>query len=230
MAPPDEGMADGIGVAPGPANGFTLDLIRCLERFGDLLDWAMIIPNPFEPWPGPLVLPALARHNVRPSHGSWTTVGSFTATCSPGAPSRAHDHRTFRPAGWVGHGRERLDRLRPIAERHGLSSCSPAALDPLARRRWRASCRRSSRNPATRRGPSRTSSPTSPPSPAEPVLTPDELAELEAIGDNTGCMTLKGAAPDFEGDPLPDRWPLSADLAALAGRWGIDPARDLARA
>ena len=29
-----EGLAGAIGVAPGPANGFTLDLIDCLERFG----------------------------------------------------------------------------------------------------------------------------------------------------------------------------------------------------
>ena len=66
--------------------------------------------------------------------------------------------------------------------------------------------------------------------PAAPVLTADEVAEIRAIGDNTGSMALKGAAPDFDGDPLPDRWPISAELSALAGRWGIDPARDLARA
>ena len=49
-----------IGVAPGPANGFTLDVIDCLERFGDRIDWAMVILNPLEPWPGELVLPACA--------------------------------------------------------------------------------------------------------------------------------------------------------------------------
>ena len=31
----DAGLTDAIGVAPGPANGFTLDLIDCFERFGD---------------------------------------------------------------------------------------------------------------------------------------------------------------------------------------------------
>ena len=50
-----------LGVAPGPANGFTLDLIACFERFGELIDWAMVILNPLEPWPGELVLPAAAR-------------------------------------------------------------------------------------------------------------------------------------------------------------------------
>ena len=48
----DAGLADAIGVAPGPANGFTLDLVRCFERFGDRIDWAMVILNPLEPWPG----------------------------------------------------------------------------------------------------------------------------------------------------------------------------------
>ena len=48
----DEGLARAIGVAPGPANGFTLDLIDCFERYGELIEWAMVILNPLEPWPG----------------------------------------------------------------------------------------------------------------------------------------------------------------------------------
>jgi hypothetical protein len=66
--------------------------------------------------------------------------------------------------------------------------------------------------------------------PAGGVLSPEEVAEIRAIGDNTGSMALKGAAPDFDGEPLPDRWPVSAELTELAGRWGIDPARDLVQA
>ena len=62
------------------------------------------------------------------------------------------------------------------------------------------------------------------------VLSAEEVAEIRAIGDNTGSMLLKGAAPDFEGEPLPDRWPLTPELTALAGRWGIEPARDLTKA
>jgi hypothetical protein len=41
-------------------------------------------------------------------------------------------------------------------------------------------------------------------------------------------MALKGAAPGFEGEPRPDRWALTPELAELAARWGIEPARDLA--
>src|SRR3954470_11269555 len=47
----DEGLTRLVGVAPGPANGFTLDLVRCFERFGEVIDWAMVILNPLEPWP-----------------------------------------------------------------------------------------------------------------------------------------------------------------------------------
>ena len=56
------------------------------------------------------------------------------------------------------------------------------------------------------------------------------MAEIRAVGDNTGSMALKGAAPDFTGEPRPDRWPLTGELEALAARWSIDPRRDLAAA
>ena len=52
-------------MAPGPANGFTLDVIGCFERYGELIDWAMLILNPFEPWPGELPLAAARDHGVR---------------------------------------------------------------------------------------------------------------------------------------------------------------------
>ena len=60
----DLGLTRMIGIAPGPANGFTLDLIDCFERFGELIDWAMIILNPLEPWPGELCLPAAADSHI----------------------------------------------------------------------------------------------------------------------------------------------------------------------
>jgi aryl-alcohol dehydrogenase-like predicted oxidoreductase len=60
----EAGLTRLIGVAPGPANGFTLDVVDCLERFGDRIDWAMLILNPLEPWPGELALPACEKHGV----------------------------------------------------------------------------------------------------------------------------------------------------------------------
>src|SRR4051794_35766020 len=66
--------------------------------------------------------------------------------------------------------------------------------------------------------------------PAEVVLSDEDVAEIRAIGDNTGCMALKGASPQFSGEPQPDRWPLDGELAQLAERWAIDPQGALAHA
>ncbi len=66
--------------------------------------------------------------------------------------------------------------------------------------------------------------------PAEQRITVEEVAEIRAVGDNTGCMALKGASPEHEGGERPDRWALDEELAVVAERWGIDPARDLSGA
>jgi hypothetical protein len=63
--------------------------------------------------------------------------------------------------------------------------------------------------------------------PTEQRFSDEEIAEIRAIGDNTGCMALKGASPEHEGEERPDRWPLTEELAAVGTRWGIDPGRDL---
>mgnify|MGYP001794142258 CR=1 FL=1 len=65
---------------------------------------------------------------------------------------------------------------------------------------------------------------------ATPVLklNADEMEELRRIGDNTGCMTLKGGNPEHTGEPQPDRWSLTNDLTQVAQRWHIDPASALA--
>jgi hypothetical protein len=63
--------------------------------------------------------------------------------------------------------------------------------------------------------------------PAQSRLTDAEVSEIRAIGDNTGCMALKGANPEYSGEVRPDRWELDPQLEALATRWGIEPERDL---
>ena len=63
--------------------------------------------------------------------------------------------------------------------------------------------------------------------PTETRLTDSDVEHIRAIGDNTGCMALKGASPGYTGDPRPDRWELDSELEELASRWGIDPERDL---
>jgi aryl-alcohol dehydrogenase-like predicted oxidoreductase len=224
----DAGLTGALGVAPGPANGFTLDLIDCLERFGALLDWAMVILNPLEPWPGELVLDAAARHDVRLITRVVDYGGLFHDDVLPGHEFGRRDHRGFRPAGWVERGRVRLDQMRPIAERHGLTMLQLACVWNLAHPP--VACVAPTLIQEIGGRPIEDKRAELAAVPAEPVLSAAEVAQIRAIGDNTGSMALKGAAPDFEGDPLPDRWPLSDDLAELAGRWGIDPQRDLVHA
>ena len=225
-----DGLARALGVAPGPANGFTLDLIDCLERFGERIDWAMVILNPLEPWPGELVLDAARRHGVRLITRVVDYGGLFHDDVLPGHAFPRSDHRSFRPAGWVERGRERIELMRPVAERHGLTMLQLACAWNLAHEAVACVAPTLIQEAGPGARPIEDKRAELAAVAAAPVLTPAEVAEIRAIGDNTGCMTLKGAAPDFDGDPLPDRWPISAELSALAGRWGIDPARDLARA
>jgi len=58
----------------------------------------------------------------------------------------------------------------------------------------------------------------------------EEIEEVARIGNNKGCMDLKGGNPGHAGEALPDRWSLNGDLEAVAKRWAIDPASDLAYA
>src|SRR5438067_8714326 len=104
----DAGLARMIGVAPGPANGFTLDIIDCLERFGALIDWAMIILNPLEPWPGELCLDAAGAAGVKVITRVVDYGGLFFDDVLPGQALAPQDHRSFRAAGGLERGRDRL--------------------------------------------------------------------------------------------------------------------------
>src|SRR6478735_7762627 len=117
----EAGLAVRIGVAPGPANGFTLDLISCLERFGERIDWAMIILNPFEPWPGELCLDAAAQSDVKVMTRVVDYGGLFWGDLRPGAELAQGDHRAFRPEGWIEAGLEKLEKVLPYAERTRLT-------------------------------------------------------------------------------------------------------------
>ncbi len=221
----DAGLTRRLGVAPGPANGFTLDLIDCLERFGALIDWAMVILNPLEPWPGELVLDAARRHGVRVIARVVDYGGLFWDDVKPGHEFAPRDHRTFRPDGWVQDGVEKLERLRPIAERHGLTMAQLAAQWCLAHDAVACVVPTLIQEPGGR--PIEAKRAELAATPRTVVLGADEVAAIRAVGDNTGAMTLKGATPDHEGEARPDRWPVTDDLSALAARWGIDPDRDL---
>jgi aryl-alcohol dehydrogenase-like predicted oxidoreductase len=221
------GLTRMIGVAPGPANGFTLDLIGCLERFGALVDWAMVILNPLEPWPGELCLDAAAANDVRVITRVVDYGGLFFDDVLPGHEFPRGDHRGFRPAGWVQTGRERMEAMRPIAQRaeltmiqlacqwnlaHPAVACTAPTLIQEVGPHARAVEDKRTELAAL---------------PRAPRLSDADVAEIRAVGDNAGCMALKGGSPEYSGAPRPDRWELDPSLAELASRWGIDPARDL---
>jgi aryl-alcohol dehydrogenase-like predicted oxidoreductase len=223
----DDGLAAAIGVAPGPANGFTLDLISCLERFGDRIDWAMLILNPFEPWPGRLALPACERADVRVLARVVDYGGLFWDDVLDESQFPEHDHRRFRPAGWVERARAKLDRIRPIGERHGLTPIQLAASWTLAQPAVACVAPTLIQEAGPQARPVEDKRTELAALPAEAVLTADELAGIDAVGDNVGSMALKGGSPAHEGDARPDAWPLDEDLRAVADRWGIAPERDL---
>jgi aryl-alcohol dehydrogenase-like predicted oxidoreductase len=196
----EAGLTRRIGVAPGPANGFTLDLIGCLERFGSLLDWAMIILGPLEPWPGELVLPAAAAAGVRVITRVVDYGGLFFDDLLPGQELPERDHRRFRPAGWISAGRDRMEGMRAVADRHGLSmiqlACqwnlaheAVACVVPSLIQELGADARpvEDKRAELAALG-------------SEVVLGAREIEEIRALGDNTGSMALKGASPAHTGE------------------------------
>jgi aryl-alcohol dehydrogenase-like predicted oxidoreductase len=222
------GLTAQIGVAPGPANGFTLDLIVCLERFGERIDWAMIILNPLEPWPGELCLDAAARHDVKVLTRVVDYGGLFWGDLQPGMELGRTDHRSFRPAGWIEAGAEKLKRLLPFAERAGLTSMQLACQWNLAHPAVECVAPTLIQEVGPQARPIEEKRAELAAMPVEQRLNEADVAEIRAIGDNTGCMALKGANPAFEGEEQPDRWALSDELVEAGSRWGIDPQRDLA--
>jgi aryl-alcohol dehydrogenase-like predicted oxidoreductase len=222
----EAGLTAAIGVAPGPANGFTLDLISCLERFGDRIDWAMIILNPLEPWPGELCLDAAERHGVKVLTRVVDYGGLFWGDLRPDTQLAERDHRSFRPEGWIEAGLAKLDRLLPIAERAKLTPIQLACQWNLAHPAVESvaptliqeigadACPIEAKRVELANLP-------------EQRLGEEDVAAIRAIGDNNGCMALKGANPEHEGEERPDRWALTPELIAVGERWGISPGRDL---
>ncbi len=223
----DQGMARMIGLAPGPANGFTLDVIGCIERYGEVIDWAMIILNPFEPWPGRMVLPACERHDVRVLARVVDYGGIFHDDVPDADAFPSQDHRLFRPAGWIESGRERLEVIRPIAARHGLTTLQLSCQWTLAQPAVRSVVPTLIQEPGPDAKPVEDKRAELAATPRETVLTADEIAEIAAVGENAGCMALKGGTPGHTGDERADSWPVDDDLRGIAARWGIDPDRDL---
>ncbi|EEF60569.1 aldo/keto reductase [Pedosphaera parvula] len=223
----DAGLTDRLGIAPGPANGFTLDMLIAFERFGPLLDWAMIILNPLEPWPGCMVLESAVKHDVNLITRVVDYGGLFHDDVKPGHQFGHHDHRTFRPAGWVEAGTAKMEQMREIARFHKLTMLQLACI-------WNLS------QPAVKsviptliqehgdKAKSIESKVDELASLPDIKLNEDEIRHIAKIGNNKNCMELKGANRAHVGSALPDRWEITKDHELIASKWGIDPDKDIA--
>jgi aryl-alcohol dehydrogenase-like predicted oxidoreductase len=217
----EQGLTARLGIAPGPANGFSLDLIYCLEKFGKFIDWSMLILNPLEPWPVGLTLPICEQNDVKvitrvADYGGvfHDDIGGADHTFKPG------DHRTYRPEGWVQHGMEKANKMRPLAEKYGLTLMQFSAIWNLSHAAVRCvvptfiqeagdsarliedKIKEFAKLPGVR-------------------FTNEEVEMIRQIGDNTGCMSLKGASKRHETSERPDEWPMRDDLVEIANRYGL---------
>jgi aryl-alcohol dehydrogenase-like predicted oxidoreductase len=223
----DGGLTRLLGLAPGPANGFTLDVIDCLDRFGETIDWVMLILNPLEPWPGELALGAAAQADARVIARVVDYGGVFHDDVVVEDSFRAGDHRSFRPAGWVAQARTKLEEMRPIAADAGLTMLQLACLWDLAQEPVACVAPTLIQEAGADARPIEDKRAELAELAAKAPLDAPVVARIRAIGDNKGCMTLKGAVADHEGEDMPDRWSLRGEHLAAAARWGIDPERDL---
>jgi aryl-alcohol dehydrogenase-like predicted oxidoreductase len=216
----EAGLSGRLGLAPGPANGFTLDIIDCLERFGETIDWAMLILNPLEPWPVGLALPVCEERNVKVLTRVVDYGGLFFGDMAVGHEFKAGDHRAYRPEGWVERGLEKIEKMKDIAARYNLSMAQFAAIWNLSQPAVESVVPTFIQEAGEKARPIEERI-------KELATLPDvrlsaaEVDEVKEIGDNTGCMALKGASKRHEVSERPDEWPMREDLLELAGRHGL---------
>jgi aryl-alcohol dehydrogenase-like predicted oxidoreductase len=213
------GLTDRLGIAPGPANGFTLDVIYSFENFGPLIDWAMLILNPLEPWPGSLPLPAAAKHDVKVITRVVDYGGLFHDDVKRGHKFLAQDHRVFRPTGWVEAGNQKLEQMRSVAKAHNLTLLQLACIWNLSQPAIKSVIptfiqESGASKPIETKVEELASLP-------EVRLSDKELDFIATVGNNKGCMSLKGGNPEHQGEAVADRWPLSPALVQVGKRWQI---------
>jgi aryl-alcohol dehydrogenase-like predicted oxidoreductase len=215
-------LTERLGIAPGPANGFTLDLIHCFETQGNDIDWAMLILNPFEPWPGLLPLPAAAQYSVKILARVVDYGGIFHDDLKPWHELKSGDHRSFRPPGWLEKGYDKLNKIRPIAEKYGVTLLQLACLWDLAHSPVESVVptliqeEHAEAKPLTAKIAELAGLPTS------NLLPAEEVELIKGIGDNTGQMKLKGASDRHSGNEYrADEWPTTPTLLAAGQRWNL---------
>ncbi len=227
----EKGLTKKIGIAPGPANGFTLDMMMCFEKFGAMIDWAMIILNPFEPWPGSMLLDAAEKENISLITRVLDFGGIFHDDVKPGHNFPPSDHRVYRAKGWVESGCEKLDQLRGLADKHGLTMLQLAAVwnfnQKMVKTVVPTLIQESDENPYSKPIEDKLHEVANIP---EIKLSDEELEFISGVGNNKGCMNLKGGNPNFKGDPVADGWPMNGELRQIAEKWGINPEQDIVAA
>ncbi len=218
----EEGLADRLGIAPGPANGFTLDMVSVFEEFGEVIDWAMIILNPLEPWPGQHVLGAAKANGVDLLTRVVDYGGLFHGDIKPGHEFRPGDHRAYRPEGWVERGNSAMEPMREIAEKYGLSMIQFASAWNLSQEPVKCVVPTVIQEAGDDAVPIEDKIRDYAALPEEFRFTAEEVEAIRMMGDNTGCMTLKGASQRHDGPcDRPDEWPMRDDLLQLAGKYDL---------
>lgn len=217
-----EGLSERLGIAPGPANGFTLDLLHVFENFGEVIDWAMIILNPLEPWPGQHVLKSAVANKVDILTRVVDYGGLFHGDMLPGHEFRPGDHRAYRPDGWVERGNEAMEPMREIAAKHGLSMIQFACLWNLSQAPVKSVVPTVIQEAGEDAVPIEDKILDYAATPQDFRFSAEEVEAIRAMGDNTGCMKLKGASQRHDGPcDRPDEWPMRAELLDLAGQYGL---------
>jgi aryl-alcohol dehydrogenase-like predicted oxidoreductase len=172
------------------------------------------------------VLPAAAKHEVSLLTRVVDYGGLFHDDVKPGHRFGAQDHRAFRPAGWVETGNNKLNQMRPIAEKHNLTLLQLACVWNLSQTPVRSVVPTliEESGGAGKAIESKVEELALLP---RLVLSAEEIEIITRLGDNRGCMSLKGANRSHMTAAEADRWGLSPDLEMIGKKWGIDPDRDL---
>ena len=189
----------------------------------------MVILNPLEPWPGELALARPPRHDVSVITRVVDYGGLFHDDVLPGHELRAAAITAASgPEGWIEAGRERLERMRPIAERHGLTMLQLACAWNLAHDAVECVAPTLIQEPGADAKPIEDKRAELAAVPARSPLSGEEVDEIRAIGDNTGSMAAQGRhARTTRARSARTAGRLEERHAEVASRWGIEPERDL---
>ena len=116
----DEGKIKAWGVCLGPAIGWREEGIKAMIEHDAKA--VQTVYNLFEQNPGREFCEIAARH-ARPAcwRACTTTARSSRTSSRSTRPSTKNDHRKFRDQAWKIYGLKKLELIRPLRERHGMT-------------------------------------------------------------------------------------------------------------